>query len=955
MADVKITRAPKKALYLTTPVASGWKFSTSWKNDPYNTDSNSPCRAEITVVHWTVTCEPAKYTKDYEWWESGSATSSTLDLEALLGGDAYFLPRGKAALLKVTVRVAAGNGKGMAKAASASCAMYAPSKPVVDPLSLGADGVASCDVSCKEENDRQKLTSVEHYIRAYDSSLKRMLFDKRGTTPKGSAGSIEVAGDVLNYAALADEPSRVVAVRAGARARGPRGDSGWAERLMYVSVPGRPSITAVSSPSPKFDEGLVVRFKVPDSGGHPFTGCRLQVLRNVTETVASKAYAMDGWEYCGAEDNGACTALYARVQDLLPDVDRVTWVRVKAWNLVEDTLYSCSVPRRLTSLERTSPNPGAVVLAPLEAGGDGTSLMAHLYWNDDGNTATQVDWADDGYAWASTEAPSTFTVTRDDGRATYMAVDGTSTEYAHHTDLYIRGLEAGRRYWVKARRFVEREDGTAYGRWSDKLSAIVGAPPDSVTLSAPSRVPRESPIPVTWAISAPEETLPRMAWMIVLGSTAVVDPQLTNMQHIVLLDSEDGSRNAIPWSAVERALEYQERLGSLVYKAGRPSDIASIDICMAAGIKGGRYTVSRPVTVAIRNDPEVALVLGEVTQQPATITVRASEELSAIDVVVRSRGAFGELPEGELVQEPGHCVWAAQVTSWVEADDATEDLPFAYDVEMPWRSTLVDGATYDVSIRGWSLTDPGVSSNRAEGSFHVSWSHQAPAPGACTVEPSVVTDEDGARSVTASITVVAGDGALASDVYDVYRVTPDRAELVAEGAPAGSVVVDRYAPYGDAALAYRVATRTLDGDLCWADYPYDLRLSDMRIDFANSYVELPYNLSLADAYEKDFESRAHLGGGSPQGYWNEGVSRRASLDAELVRLDSPETETRLRDLARHAGPCFVRLPDGSAYEANVEVRDISGTARDATLSVSLEATEVSPSGTYLAEVTDGLV
>lgn len=120
----------------------------------------------------------------------------------------------------------------------------------------------------------------------------------------------------------------------------------------------------------------------------------------------------------------------------------------------------------------------------------------------------------------------------------------------------------------------------------------------------------------------------------------------------------------------------------------------------------------------------------------------------------------------------------------------------------------------------------------------------------------------------------------------------------------------------------------------------------MRIDFGNEYVELPYNVDVSDGFEKDFEARHHYGGGRPEGYWNEGVSRHSSLSTDLIRVADAEVARRVRMLAQHVGPCFVRLPNGCAFEADVQVTDLSEGHASSAIAVALDVTEVSPSGAY---------
>ena len=185
-----------------------------------------------------------------------------------------------------------------------------------------------------------------------------------------------------------------------------------------------------------------------------------------------------------------------------------------------------------------------------------------------------------------------------------------------------------------------------------------------------------------------------------------------------------------------------------------------------------------------------------------------------------------------------------------------------------------------------------------------------------------------------------------SDTYDLYRLTPDGPYLIASALETDATITDEFAPYGGAEIGYRVACRTYEGDINWADYEYAMPGKDLRIDFGGEYVELPWNLSQSDTYEKDFEARRKLSG-DIDGYWNSGVVRRGGFSSDLIRIREQDVAAAVRRLARHVGPAFVRTPDGCAYQADVQVSDISGARKDAALAVTIDATEVSLTEEYM--------
>lgn len=184
-----------------------------------------------------------------------------------------------------------------------------------------------------------------------------------------------------------------------------------------------------------------------------------------------------------------------------------------------------------------------------------------------------------------------------------------------------------------------------------------------------------------------------------------------------------------------------------------------------------------------------------------------------------------------------------------------------------------------------------------------------------------------------------------TDVWDVYRLTGDGAALIGAGLPLSCSVTDEYAPLGDGvALAYRVASRTADGDEAWADFGYDLGGRALRIDWEGGSVELPYDIGIGDSYAKDVEVRTHMDGGT-DAYWGAGTARTAKLSTSVMRLEDQQTAALVRQLAHFAGPAFVRTPDGSAYEADVQVSDMSTTG--AVYAVAIDCTEVRLTAAYV--------
>ena len=62
------------------------------------------------------------------------------------------------------------------------------------------------------------------------------------------------------------------------------------------------------------------------------------------------------------------------------------------------------------------------------------------------------------------------------------------------------------------------------------------------------------------------------------------------------------------------------------------------------------------------------------------------------------------------------------------------------------------------------------------------------------------------------------------------------------------------------------------------------------------------------------------------------------MKSDLIYLTQQDEIESARSLARYPGAVFVRLPDGSAYEADVQISDLSS---DGTLTkIAIDATEI---------------
>ena len=413
-----------------------------------------------------------------------------------------------------------------------------------------------------------------------------------------------------------------------------------------------------------------------------------------------------------------------------------------------------------------------------------------------------------------------------------------------------------------------------------------------------------------------------------------------------------------------------------------PSDL--VVIIKSQGISGqmpqGRIVQADGDTVYSNQYAPVWVGTNAVMTLTADVTVNTDHTYYVLD-------SDGEVPVNGYFYSIVNNPIDAEIGTYYEMTDAVVDDTFTTTISVPEGLDFIDTGSYILSVVAIDRTTE-LKSPEAVAAFDVHWTHQAPNPeGSVTITPIDTTDEDGYHTMAAQIdltppagscvettdtTVVegkqyyeitgagteespyvvtrvepqAGDNPSSSgwyetgnDLYDIYRMDVENPSLIGRGFPLDHTVIDRYAPFGDSMdLNYRVAIRTPDGDVDFDDIEYEAQSENMRFDWAEDYLELPYGNSMGDSYKKDAIIRHHMDG-TADGYWNTGVERKSALRSDIIKIMQPEDVKKARTLARYAGPVFVRLPDGSAYEADVQVTDLSK-KNDAVVSAAFDANEI---------------
>lgn len=703
-----------------------------------------------------------------------------------------------------------------------------------------------------------------------------------------------------------------VTVWAEAKCRGIAGDSEAVEASYTACWPARATVTGVTV-SPDSSNGYItVNCQVRADEHSAVDKMVLQRLKGAFAT-ADEAEASNAWEDVsgGVHDGSISRGFTDMLADATPTMGQHTWYRIKTERVITDTFSytSYSTPKEAVKLFRANTTPQETVkIDSIDSNADGDALVLVIGWDGGDSDGTEVSWSVHEDAWESSEPPETVDVTWEDASS---CVSGK----AHSAHLTVYGLEEGTAYYFKARRYDEGDDGRTYGAYCTPASidypATPASKPASVQLFAPAFVYRGDEVELSWTV---ESESPQKQWIAYAGGPS---------NKRVVASGDDALGHAVVQGLAD--MTWSER-----------AYLSAEEQYMVSASTGGAFADSEWVTVRFVSIPSFAMTSPAVLRaQPLTLSFESNAGGCAVSLEVYSTGITTTVPEGVSRQLYGDVVWSGTLfPSWSGSSrtyTATATLPAGLDFK--------DKGRYVASA---FCVDPvtGMASGRRVSNFRVDWSHQALAPTA-----TVTVDSDG----VATVVPFAPTGSAASDVADVYRVTPDGVTRIASSVKYGSAVVDSNAPFSKHEMYYRVANRTADGDVEWADVPYSHVRSTMRFDWDGGSVELPYNIVRSDSWAKDFERRQHLDGSRP-GYWNAGADRDSSLSTDLIRFSSQADQEAVRELARHAGPVFVRLPNGCAYEANVEVDNLSESYGSGAVEASFKVNEVSPSGAFDAEV-----
>ena len=536
---------------------------------------------------------------------------------------------------------------------------------------------------------------------------------------------------------------------------------------------------------------------------------------------------------------------------------------------------------------------GAVPLPPTNVSlvkVNDTTVQIGWNWSWRDANQAELSWADHDDAWESTDEPTTYIV--------------NSTNASRWN---IAGLDIGTWYF-RIRLLKAVGEAVSYGTYCETRQLKLASSPDTPALVLSDGViSKTGSVTCYWAYVSTDGTAQMYAE--VCEATVAQDGTITysdpigstnTSQHITISAEEQG------WDSGET----HNLAVRVIAASGEPSEgwSAPVPVTIAeeihAEIVSTSFVEETDATgrthMALKSLPMTAKATGAGISGTTTYILERSVAYS----MERPDGYQNEGYEGETV--------VIKVQNGEDSVTIKQEELLGY---------LDDGASYRlIAIAQDSYGQ--LSQDSIE--FEVHWTHQAVIP-----EANVELDRE--NNIT-KITAIAPPEYESGDVIDIYRLSADAPELIIKGGEFGTTYVDPYPAFGEFG-GIRVVYRTFNGDyitddniIAWTDYEaseepdYRHDRFGIVIDFDDEQLILPYNVSLTNSWTKDFTKTKYLGG-SIQGDWNPAVEKESTANTTIPIQVDPDKVEAVRRLAVYPGICHVRMPDGSSFTANVDVRD----------------------------------
>lgn len=571
-------------------------------------------------------------------------------------------------------------------------------------------------------------------------------------------------------------------------------------------------------------------------------------------------------------------------------------------------------------------------------------------WND--ATIAELSWADNPYAWESTEEPST-----------YQVEDSLATSWI------IAGLEVGKRWYFRVRLINGSGDDNVVGPWSSTVTYDLASVPDRPALTLSKNVINEGEtITARWAFSSSDGVTQEYAEICLVTFDSEGVPTYGDViAHTDAAQSVEITRDWTTGQTYYLALRTTSTSG--IQSAW--SEVASVFVVEPVSIDlgessidfGGSYVYTTREEQKVFTDGVPSSSMSETTDEyiatsgmsstlyhyylsgtTTTVNTTINGNTTTIDTVTTTYD-FAEDPHISYlpitVEIYGAGTSGTTTAAIIRAEDRHMDRPDERDYDgyegeaIATVSRLGEG---ELSITADDLigsleddcmyyligkvVDEYGQSASFRYPFSVDWGYKPDVPSA-TVEMDTI-------SRIAKITPIAGSADTNKNAScDIYRLSADKPELVVKDAAFGTTYVDPYPAFGESG-GHRIVAKNVFGDyttahgLAWHDAQRDdndyLKDENMVIDVDGEQIVLPYDITLSNRWNKDFKRTSYLGG-SVQGDWNPAVTRDISADTVLIRGRDLDRQLSMRDLAGYAGIAHVRTPDGSSVTANVQIEE----------------------------------
>jgi len=532
-----------------------------------------------------------------------------------------------------------------------------------------------------------------------------------------------------------------------------------------------------------------------------------------------------------------------------------------------------------TWVSGVSARPPANVVATVIS--DGTVRMT-WDWSWSVATSATLSWADHEDAWESTSEPSTYEI-----------------QTSKATAWNISDLDSGKIYWVKVRLNQDTDEGdTIIGPWCDAVEVDLGSAPLTPILIS-SRLTRstEQSVTLSWTYDSTDGTEQTYAEII---TCEVNGTTITNGTEIAHAESEHGVTITPDWGP-DSTHYLRVRTMSESGHQSEWSDPISI------------YTVA-PLTASITEtslgvsaDDDVPIL----TEMPLSVTVAGAYTTGTVAVSIIRNSEYHIFRPDDSVRDGYE---GENIASYYQVGDG--EIIFDFDALL---GSLDDGAQYKIVA---TVSDDYGQSSTAELPLRVEWSHKSGMP--------KVEVEADSHKLISKIKVTAPDTYQEGDVIDIYRLSADKPELIVHNGEFGKTYVDPYSAFGVLG-GHRIVAKSMnddyvteDGQLSWMNTTLSgddfIGETGVVIDFDGMQLKLPYNNTITSSWKKDFERTVYLGG-SVQGDWNPGVTRDMSITCDATRRTELDTIALIRRLAEYPGICHVRTPEGSSFDADVQVSE----------------------------------